>query len=1368
MPRTRRTPVSETPAQDAAQVEMPPVASDAPSSENISQDAVPNDAAALTDPTKASSTQDAAPKPARRRGTRQPKAEAAPAPQAPVAEPAAEAAVRRRGRRTAALETSSEAASVPESPIAKPAAEAAPARRRGRRTGAAETPAVQMPTPQPPAAEAPTTPRRHGRRTAAPETPIAETPIADVPVPETSAAPDLEASVADVPAPPSRRRGRARLAEQPTVGGTKEEPGREAVDAGAAETPASPSRRRRGRGRQAEVPAAEASTEASNAEVVEAAALLPEVVAEVAEGTPQEEALPSRRRGRRRGGAPERADTPPALSGLIELPDVEAPVAESADEEASGEEPADEADKRGRRSRRSRRRRGGADEPTTEMLEAAGAGLLLDDIVAEPVSPEEDEDDTPLAYPPPAAPVYYAPPIVPPVLPPAGEESAPRLTAQVRQEGRGLAQISINGQAHAPYFFFVNAETAVDGETVEAQIRQAAEAGIHLFSGVMYLPLRNAYGDRSFGAIDALVQQILTADPDGYLLPRLQFFPTNYWARTHADQMARYAGSEEGDVSLASTEFWADCVDALEALVAHFADPSTPGGDRILGFHLDRGEWFYDAEAGYDVSQPNTVAFQHWLHAKYQALHALRAAWHDADITWEDAAVPDWHGKTVAVKKTETQTYTARREGRWPDYAQYSSELVAGIISGLAEAIKTLTLGRMIVAASYGYTLEFAGRNDSGHLALGKLLQSPHIDIVAGPNSYSGRGAGSPAAFPAPIDSVALHGKLWLVEDDTKTFLAEAETDDTYNPKIASGADTQAIHQRHFGAALAHRAGVTWMDLWGQGWLNSPDIWRELGGLVTQSARWGRLVPNPPPAPDVVVLVDEASLRFLKNDANGLGTHLVGRTRDLLLRVGASVGFYLQSDVTRPNFPEAKLYLFLNALRLTTEERTAIREKLQKSGKTLAWLYAPGVFDENGPSNEDVGEVVGLALRPQPWNSRGGSQLAEAKHPISDRIRGTRKIGQEEILNPLYAVSDPQATVVAEYVSTGATSLATREHKGGWKSVFFGDPYLTTELLRGLYAYANVPVYDGQDDIVYAGADGSLTIHGSFTGQRTVSLPRKASVYDVFDNKIIATNTRSFRAFVRARTTRLFLWGEGRDLAAATGLDLPAQSAEVADVPPVSESPVVSPPPRSFRDTSPAASTALSDAADAEDLLAGFDTSPAPTASAMARLESQAVTLPGDPADPTEGDDAGDPAEGEESGDANAPARRSRWQRRRAAARARRDAEREAKLAGAAPETGDAAAPPLDIATLLPGLPPRRMPTPITVREEFTTEEFPVDVAEDTQIAFGEPSEPAPADRVAGILAADTADDDTLDIPPPLQGRPGDFDGADFDDADDE
>ncbi len=1213
MPRTRRTPASGSPAEDAAAETPAATTAD-----------TPTEISAVSDPAAA----DAPAKTPRRRAPRVPKADTAAPPEAAPAGDAPKPAPRRR-RTPAALP---EAAA----PAETPAPEAAPA------------------------------PRRRGRRTAAPDAAV-------------SAAPEPEAEAAIVPAP-TRRRGRARTAAAP----------------------------------EPEIVLQEAPEEASQEEApeeTEDAALELDVEAPVA---PTGGGSGRRRRGRRRGP---------------ELPDVEAPVVEADAEEDSADaaedaagDSADAADgegsaaKLGKRARRGRRRRGGLEEVTTEMLEAAGSDLLVDETVS--AAPPDDDDDALVVYPPPAAPTYFAPPLVARALPPADETMLPRVTARLNTTGRGLAKIRINSTDHAPYFFFVNTETARDGETVDAQIRDAAENGIHLFSGVMYLPLRNAYGDRSFGAIDALVSQVLAADPDGFILPRLQCVPTNYWARTHPDQLAKYTNGEEGDVSLASAEFWADCVDALDALIAHFSDPNTPGGDRIIGFHLDRGEWFYDLTSGYDISPPNQTAFQSWLHAKYQNLYALRAAWHDAGVTFEDAQIPAWPGVAAVLKKTDTPLYSTRREGRWPDYAQFASDSVAEVIAGLAEAIKTLSQNRLVVAASYGYVLEFAGRNDSGHLALGRLLASPHIDIIAGPNSYAGRGVGSPAAFGAPLDSVALRGKLWLVEDDTKTFLADSETDDTYNPKIASGADTQAIHQRHFGAALAHRAGVTWMDLWGQGWLQSADIWRELGALSREAARWEQLVPNPPPAPDVAVFVDEASLAYLKTDSSGLGASLVSRTRDLLLRAGGSVGFYLQSDVLLPNFPDAKLYLFLNALRITTEERAAIREKLQKPGKTLAWLYAPGVFDENGPSSEEAGEVVGMSLRQQPWNSRGGSVAAEIKHPITEKIRGVKKLGTDEILNPLFAVSDPQAVVIAEYAATGAASLAAREHKAGWKSVFFGDPALTTELLRGLYAYAGIPVYDAQDDIVFAGADGSLTLHGSFTGQRTVNLPRKASVYDVFDGKILAANARSFRAFVRARTTRLYLWGDGPALARATGLELPDSTAEVEAAPPPPVPAVSAPPPLTPRAPRPEPA-----------VIPGLE--PEIVIETVTALETLEVTITettalgvsetgfeddGDdddapPSSPTEADGG----EGEGEGD-GAPSRRSRWQRRRAATRARRDAERAAKLAETAPaDSSLPPAPPVDMATLMPGLPPRRTPAP-------------------------------PAERVADILAADLADDEAFGI----------------------
>lgn len=1158
-----------------------------------------------------------------------------------------------------------------------PEGEAAPKARRSR-TPRAQTKAAE-PAPKADAEtqgapsdseESPAPKRRGGRRTAAIPEPHPQT--ADAATPIETTAPDGET-------PPARRRGRGRR----TAGESSSvSPGVDALAAGVAEgtpqeeaTPgvdtAAPVRKRPGGrrrpGQESMTPTVELpDTEAPDAEAASASS---------------ESAVPRRRRSRRRGEALAPAET--------ETREDQDPPAETDAEtlEASGDaEQTEEGGRSRRRGRRSRRRRGDGQESTEELLENAERGLIL----PEPVEVTEDEDlddlsDLPLLAP--AAPAFVAPRLVPPVQAPPDGAVMPRVRAQVQPaKGGGLAQIVVNDHSFAPFLFFVNTETASSGGVVDEQIRQAAASGVHIFSSVVYLPFKNAYGDRSFGATDALIQQILAADPEAYILPRLQFVPTNYWARTHPDQMARYADGSEGDASVASGEFWADCVDALEALIAHLSDSNTPGGDRVIGFHLDRGEWFYDAAAGYDLSEPNKTAFQNWLHAKYQFPYALRAAWFDGSVTFDDADIPAWLG--TAAKSGDRPLYSSPREGRWPDFALFASELVADVIAGLASAVKTLSEGRLLVGVSYGYTLEFATRNDSGHLALGRLLDCPDVDILAGPSSYTGRGVGSPGGFGAPIDSVGLRGKLWLVEDDTKTFLADEETPDSYNPKIAGGAETQAAHERQFGAALAHRAGITWMDLWGQGWLNSPEIWQELGRLRDQAERLGRISDQPRPAPDVIMLTDEASLAFLKNSPSGMGAGLIGKTRDLLLRSGASVGFHLQSDVLRDDLPDAKLYLFANALRLTSEERQAIRERLHRAGKTLAWLYAPGVFDEMGLAEQEAGDTVGMALSLQPWNARLGSQLTDVQHPLTERLRSVKRgLGQDEVVNPSYAVSDPQAIVLAEYTANGAASLAVREHSDGCKSVFIGDPHLTAELLRGLYAYAGVPLLEGQDDIVYAG-EGILTLHAPYTGQRTITLPRRATVYDVTDDKVVAVQTRSFRTFLRARTTRLFLWGDSEALASATGLALPPPSAdepapqEEADTPPR-----MPPPPRVRATAEPPASGRAQESA------------PRPAARQTGRISNAladelalALDVIEEAILPILKDDDEDDAEGAGEGDASSTsssAPRSRWQRRRAAMRARREAERLAR-AGAAPEGEGAGSSPADIAALLPDLPPRR------------------------------------------------------------------------------
>ena len=837
-------------------------------------------------------------------------------------------------------------------------------------------------------------------------------------------------------------------------------------------------------------------------------------------------AAPSSSRNRRRRGN----KRPEAIEPIIASTEEAEEIADSLllelalDTTTIDEEPAtgEEDRKRSRRSRRGGRRRSG--KPAEgELAEDSEESTVVDDI-------DEIEAGLPvLSVPPP----YVSPALVRSQSEIGLSQVDMKVTAVLSEDVTGF---EINGVYYRPELFFVNAETAEDPSVVAQQISLAANAGIHLHSGVAYLPLKNAYGVRSFASFQTLIQQVLDADPEGYIFVRLQLVPTNFWARTHPEEMALYSDGSNGDVSFASRAFWQDAVEALAALLEFLADPETVGGDRIVGLHLDKGEWFNDANAGYDFSAPNKGSFQEWLHEHYQNPYALRAAWFSGLAQFDSVEIPKWPGSPGSRKREEVVLYNRPRDRRTVDYNAFTSDLMARAITGVAEAIKWLSNGKLMVGTSYGYTFEFATRNDSGHQALSRVLASPYIDVVAGPNSYTTRQAGAAGSFSSPVDSAKLHKKLWIVEDDTKTFLAADETEDAFNPKVATSQDTISVLRRNASAAYVHGCGICWMDLWGNGWLNSAEIWSEIADLRSQSVVAGRIKDDTDGVPEVAVLVDEGGYNYVCGDPSGVALQagLISKSRELIYRSGASVGFYLQSDVAL--LPEGiKLYIFLNPLRVTTQERQAIREKLQKPGKTLAWLYAPGLFDERGDSPTEVSEIVGMPLKAQPWNSHIGTIFTEERHPVTERLHGGKRLGSDEILNPSYAVVDPAAIVLGEYAQSGAPSIAAKINEPGWKSVFIGEPHLTGELLRGLYRFAGIHIYDVQDDICHAGPAGVLLVHSPYTGQRTIHLPRPASVYSFYEHRLITQHASTFRTFMRGRSTNFFLWGEIDHIASSLG-----------------------------------------------------------------------------------------------------------------------------------------------------------------------------------------------------------------------------------------
>ena len=747
----------------------------------------------------------------------------------------------------------------------------------------------------------------------------------------------------------------------------------------------------------------------------------------------------------------------------------------------------------------------------------------------EPRSTEIKDNPTPAAI---AAPPEAE--IAAPLIPVVVEEELEPIDLSVGTHlivRNGLPQIHINGNLVPPVLFFGSMEGTKNAQRVLTEARRAAKTGVHLHSTLIELPCPLTEAHYVLDEIDVRLRALLDADPDGYVMPRLVFVPARGWKREYASEISVYNDGTNGDPSLTSERFWQECERALHMLIEHIQ--SQTYGERVFAYHLERGEWFQPTDQGYDRSTANRDAFRDWLREKYQnSLILLRAAWYDGDVQFHTAEIPPPLGKP----NPQRAFYETRRERSVIDFNEFTSETTANRLAQLAKTVKKACHNNALVSICYGYTLEF-GHGFSGHLALNRLLASPHVDLICGPPSYRDRKPTGAASFPAPVDSPRLHGKLWLSEDDTKTYLAPAQQEpDDFNPRLGDRFATEQAQARAIGRALATNTAVGWMDLWGEGWLDDEGLWDRIGAFADRMVQQGRQT-TPPAGHDVVVLIDEKSLLhvqkgelFFRKLTNGL--------RDILQRAGINYGMYLQSDLLETDFPtDARLYLFLTPFRLPTEQRTAIREKLQRDNKTLVWLYAPGACEERpsgGTGMEDVATAtVGLILRQQAWNSEVGSRITDPNHLLTERLGG-RDIGARERLNPSFYVDDPGAAVVAEYHGSGLPSLAARSF-GNWKSVFVGDPILPLELLRGICRYAGVPVYvTGGEDVVSIG-NGWITIHASRDGQRTLRLPNAQCIYDMQEKRLVAENSRDYRYFLRMGTTRTFCIGT-RERFAALGL----------------------------------------------------------------------------------------------------------------------------------------------------------------------------------------------------------------------------------------
>ena len=724
----------------------------------------------------------------------------------------------------------------------------------------------------------------------------------------------------------------------------------------------------------------------------------------------------------------------------------------------------------------------------------------------------------------------------------AGAEAEPLVT-QVKQYN-GTPTLFLDGKPTFAGMCWVTTPS-MEGWRDAENAPAVAKAGIHIYSfdagkGFEWVEPKAGRSDAfDFSTIEGRYGRIIDVDPLARFHLRLYFEvqPDDWWMKAYPDECQITSEGKPFGQSFASEVWRKQVKDFLKAFIAYLNRAGLM--DRVTAFQTGAGhtgEWVkgetsMSALCG-DYSEPMRRHFRSWLRRHYDNdLSAFRAAWNNPHISFDAAEVPS------AEEQLQSKLYTFRdpaRERNVIDYYRCLADLSSDLLIDFCRAVKEATGGKKLAGAFYGYLMELAWNGGffnerpesdystyqrSGHLGLRKVLESPYVDFLVCPYSYGFRGIGGDAPAMQPTESARLHGKLCIIEDDTRTHISP---DPNYG-HANSLAESVTILRRNFAQVVTHGQGMWWLFESinpGKEPAFGPllESFNELGAFLLQTDRT--------PSAEIAVLLDDVSFFYEAGRIN-LDVPLVFQQRLWgLPRTGAPFDVFLLQDFIEGRLRPYKLYIFLNSFQLDKTRREALNRELRKDGRVAVWIYAPG-YVEDGPSLEHMQELTGFkfAMGEQPWGPL--LHLVDFAHPITAGLPQDLSWGTNSKLSPIFYLKDPGARVLGQVVFSQGNCKPGMGVKvfPGWTSIYVAAPNLPAPVLRGIARFSGVHLYNQEGDVLYATRE-LLAVHTVSGGNRTFSLPRGVEeVYDLFEHKSIARNTTEFRVTLQPVSTALFYTG---------------------------------------------------------------------------------------------------------------------------------------------------------------------------------------------------------------------------------------------------
>lgn len=660
---------------------------------------------------------------------------------------------------------------------------------------------------------------------------------------------------------------------------------------------------------------------------------------------------------------------------------------------------------------------------------------------------------------------------------------------------------------------------------------------------------------------------ILEMDPTARFYIRYGDFVPKTWSEKNPGEMQLSStGHREQQLSYASEKGEADFTRYLRHLIG-FCE-AQPWAERIIGYmYFPFGEGLTALACSgftFDVSPAMQRAFRAWVREQYADEQALRAAWNDAEITFDTVAVP-----TEAEWKAKRETLL-----HWPEPAQVRRErdyfalqrvLFRRNFRAMLGTMREATAQREVLLGidalkqpMLGWMLNLAfGREDwitdpmgdfpdmhqaTGTLDIGDLLDEPGWDIVITPSDYTARSVGYAWESEGVNDSLRLRGKAMLVENDARTWMGgESETLGAF----LTPAEVRAGLLRNTAWALTRGHLHYWMNV-GSSYFHDTRI-HELAirtekKLLDASPAW----PHQETEHALCMVLDDSGPMHENGTAGYQQVAVLWQRQLGLAHCGLPYRVYLLSDLEKANMPAYRTYLFPNMYELNDERMAMLRRTVLRDGRMAIFGPATGITDGSKLTAEGISRLMDVEFE-LVRKQAPRRVMVHGTHPITQALPAAMTFGDSYPYGPV--LTPTRAAVNAgEFTTLGSATTFWYINKPGLIMKEFGhgaagngtpgvrgaDDYaavwsiampLPGNLLRECARYAGSHVWNEDDDVVLA-SDTVAAMHSVKAGAHRLRLPSPRTVWDLLSGEKLGEAMTHIDFQITPPETRIFFFGD--------------------------------------------------------------------------------------------------------------------------------------------------------------------------------------------------------------------------------------------------